>query len=120
MALELLDGVSVFSIVAEQFEDHVLEVAWQAISIHLLEVGFDLTGQEEVVEVLFLAGFLEGENALYDNEDDDSNAEQVNLGAVVGLSFFDLGCHVSHCASVRLEVVDAFVASETEIGNFQV
>ena len=120
MALELLDGVSVFSIVAKQLEDHVLEVFWEIISVDLLEVCFDLTGQEKVVEVLFFAGFLEGEDALYDNEDDDSHAEQVNLGAVVSLSFFNLGGHVSHGASVGLEVVDAFVASETEISNFQV
>ena len=79
-----------------------------------------MTGQEEVVEVLFLAGFLEGEDTLYDNEDNYANAEQVNLGSIVGLSLFDLGSHVSHGASVGLEVVDAFVASETEIGNFQI
>jgi len=79
-----------------------------------------LASQKEVVEVLLFAGFLEGENALYDNEDDYANAEQVNLGSIVGLSLLDLGSHVSHCASVRLEVVDAFVASETEIGNFQI
>jgi len=79
-----------------------------------------LTSQKEVVEVLLFAGFLEGEDALYDNEDDYANAKQVNLGSIVGLSLLDLGSHVSHGASVRLEVVDAFVASETEIGNFQI
>lgn len=79
-----------------------------------------MTGQEEVVEVLFLAGFLKGEDTLYDNEYDDSYAEQVNLSSIVCLSFFNFGSHIRHCASVGLEVIDAFVASETKIGNFQV
>ena len=102
MALEFLNGVSVFSVVAEQLEDHVLEVIWEAVSIYLLEVSVNLASKEKVVEVLLFAGFLEGEDALYDNEDDHANAEQVYLGSIVGFSLLDLGSHVSHGASVRL------------------
>jgi len=120
VALQLSHSVSVLAFVAEQLQNHVLEVGGEAGSVDFLEVGFDLTGQKEVVEVLFLAGLLEGENALYDNKYDNSHAEKVNLGAVVSLSLLDLRGHVSHGASVGLEVVDAFVAGETEIGNFQV
>jgi len=79
-----------------------------------------LTGQEKVVEVLFFAGFFEGENSLYDNEDDDSDAKQIDLGAIISLSFLDFWRHIRHRASVGLEVVDAFVARETEISNFQI
>jgi len=120
VALELRDSVSVFAIVSEQLENHVLEVFGEAGSVDFLEVGFYLTGQKEVVEVLLLAGLLEGENSLYDNKYDNSHAEKVNLGAVVSLAFLDFGGHVSHGASVGLEVVNAFVASETEIGDFQI
>jgi hypothetical protein len=120
VTLELLDSVSVFAFVAEQLEDHVLEVCWETSSIHFFEVGFDLTGQKEVVEVLFLASFLEGEDTLHDDKYDDSHAEQVNLSSIVCFSFFNFRGHIRHCASVRLEVIDAFVASKTEIGNFQV
>jgi hypothetical protein len=79
-----------------------------------------LTGQKEVVELLFLESFLEGEDSLYDDKYDDSHAEQVNLGSIVCFSFFNFRGHIRHCASVGLEVVYAFVASLTEIGNFQV
>ena len=79
-----------------------------------------MASKEKVVEVLLFAGFLEGEDALYDNEDDHANAEQVYLSSIVGLSLLDLGSHVSHGASVRLKVVNAFVASETKICNFQI
>jgi len=79
-----------------------------------------LTGKEQVVEVLLFAGLLEWEDALNDNEDDDANGEEVDLSAVVGLALLDFGCHVGHCASVALELVDALVAGETKVGDFQV
>jgi hypothetical protein len=34
-----------------------------------------LTGQEQVVEVLFFAGLFEWEDALYDNEDNHADGE---------------------------------------------
>lgn len=75
VSLELIDCVAVRPIVAKELENHVLEVSREASAIDLLEVGFDLTGQEQVVEILFLAGFFEWEDALYDNEDDDTDGE---------------------------------------------
>jgi hypothetical protein len=75
VSLELVDCVAVTSIVAKELENHVLEVSREASAIDLLEVGFNLTGQEQVVEILFLAGLFEWEDALYDNEDDDTDGE---------------------------------------------
>lgn len=66
------------------------------------EVGIDLASEEEVVEVFFLSGFLEGEDSLDNNEQDYAHREQIDLSAFVGLSFFNLGSHVSHRATVRL------------------
>lgn len=120
VSLQLLDVVAVFTVVAEELQDHVLEVGAEASAVDLFEVGVNLTGQEQVVEVLLLAGLLEGENALDNNEHDDTHAEKINLSTVIRFSFFDFGGHIRHRATVRLEVVDAFVASETEICNFQV
>jgi len=42
------------------------------------------------------------------------------LGAVVGLALLDLRGHVGHGASVGLQVLDALVASESEVSHFQV
>jgi len=75
VALEFFHSVSVFAVVAKQFEDHVLKIGWQASSVDLFEIGFNLTGQEEVVEVLFLARLLEWEDALNDNEHNNANTE---------------------------------------------
>ena len=62
----MVDCVAVASIVAKELEDHVLEVCGETRAIDLLEIGFNLAGQEQVVEILFLAGLLEWEDALYD------------------------------------------------------
>jgi len=75
VCLQLVDGVAVAAVVAEELEDHVLEVSAEPSAIYLLEVGFNLTGQEQVVEILFFARLLEWEDALYDNEDDDTDRE---------------------------------------------
>jgi hypothetical protein len=90
------------------------------LTVHLLEVGVDLSRQQQVVEVLLLAGFLEGENALDNDEEDDSDREEVDLGAFVDFSFLNLGSHVRHGATVRLEGIDALVAGKAEIGDFEV
>lgn len=118
MALELLHGVALVSIVAEKASDEVLEVSREPITVDLLEVGVHLSSHEEVVEELFLACLLERENTLYDNEKDDSHREEVHLSAVVGFAFLDFRSHVGHGATVGLQVLDALVASETEVSNF--
>jgi len=75
VGLELLHGVAVLAVVREELEDHILEVVGQPGAIDLLEVGLNLTGQEQVVEVFFFAGLFEWEDALYDNEDNDADGE---------------------------------------------
>jgi len=120
VSLELVHGVAVLAVVREELEDHVLEVGGQAGAVYLLEVGLDLTGQEQVVEVLLFARLLEGEDALDDDKDDYADGEEVDLGAVVGFALLDLGCHVGHGATVGLELINAFVASKAEVSNLQV
>ena len=71
MALELLDGVALGAVVAEQASNEVLEVSREAIAVHLLEVRVNLAGHEQVEEELLLASLLERENALNDNKEDD-------------------------------------------------
>ena len=120
MSLQLLDSVAIAAIVAKEFEDHVLEVRWETGAVDLLEIGFNLTSQEQVVEVLFLAGLLEWENALNDNEDDDSDGEKVNLSAVICFPLLDFWGHIGHCATVTFELVNTLVASKAKISDFQV
>jgi hypothetical protein len=42
------------------------------------------------------------------------------LSTIVGFALLNFRSHVGHGASVRLEWVDAFVASESEVSNLQV
>ena len=42
------------------------------------------------------------------------------MSSLVSLAFFDLRRHVGHGAAVRLQSIDALVASESKVGNFQV
>lgn len=84
------------------------------------EVGVDLAGEQQIVEVFFFAGFLEGEDALHNDEQDYAHREQINLSSFVGLSFFNLWSHVSHRATVGFKTVDALVAGKPEVGNLEV
>lgn len=117
---DLVDGWSLRSIVREQSKDEVLELDGEISGVCLVEVEVVLVGGKQVVEVLVGASFLKGEYSLDDDEKDDSEREQVDFGAGVLFSFFDLGGHVGEGAPVALEVVDVLVASETEISNLQV
>ena len=85
-----------------------------------MEVGVGLTLEKQVVEIFFLAGFFEGENALHNNEEDDSDGEHVDILTLVLLAFLDLGCHVGHGSAVGLKSINVLVASESEVGKFQV
>lgn len=118
MALEFLHSVALASIVAEKASDEVLEVSREPVTVDFLEVGIYLSGHEEVVEELFLACLLERENTLYDDEKDDGHREKVDLSTIVGLAFLDFRGHVGHRSTVRLQVFDALVTSETEVSNF--
>lgn len=90
------------------------------MTIDFSEVGIDLTSEQQVVEILFLASLLERENALHDYEQDYTHREQIDLGAFISFAFFNLRCHVSHCTSVRLQTVDALVAGKSEVSDLKV
>ena len=117
---DLLNGGSLVALIAEELEDEVLEVLAESLSVHLLEVDIGLALEEQVVEVFLLSCLLEWEDALDNDEDDNSNGEHVDLLSLVGLVFLDFWGHVGHCSSVAGKVVNALVASETEISNLEV
>ena len=70
---DLLDVGSEVAVVAEELEDEVLEVGAEASAVHLLEVSVVLVLEQQVVEVFLLAGLLEGEDALDNDEQNDAN-----------------------------------------------
>lgn len=117
---ELLARSSVVTVEGEEVEDEVLELLREAGAVNLLEVGIGLALEKQVVEVLFLAGLLEGEDALDDDEEDDSDGEHVNIGSLVLLAQLDLGSHVGHGTTVRVECIDVLVAGEAEVGDLEV
>ena len=73
MVLDLLDSWSLLTVVAEKSEDQVLEIFRKSSSVNLLEVSIVASLEEEVVEVLFLAGLLEWEDSLNNDENYDTN-----------------------------------------------
>ena len=115
--IDLRSGVA---LIGEKLEDQVLELLAQSAAVHLLEVGVGLPLEDQVVEVFFLAGLFEWENALHNDEKDDSDREHVDVSALVLLALLDLGCHVGHSATVGLESVDVLVAGEAEVGQLEV
>lgn len=120
MLFDLLEGEAGLRVVREEAEDQVLELLAEASAVRLLEVGVNFALKEKAVEVLFFAGLFEGENALHDDEEDDSNAEHIDLSALVLLALLDLGCHVGHGTAVGVKVVYVLVNSEAEVGKLQV
>ena len=120
VGLDLLEGEAGLRVVREEAEDEVLEVLAEASAVHLLEVGVDLALDKEVVEVLFFAGLLEREDALNNDEEDDSDGEHVNLSALVLLALLDLRCHVGHGATIGVEVINVLVAGKAEVSELQV
>jgi len=90
------------------------------VAVDFLEVRVCLSSAEQVVEVLFSACLLEGEDALDYDEKDDSKREQINLGPFVDFSFFYLGSHVGHGSAVAFEAIYVLVAGEPEVSDFQV
>ena len=120
VAAQLVDGGPFICVVAEEREDEVLKFSREAFAVDLLEVVVVLATHDQVVEVLFSARLLEGEDALHDDKQDHAHREQVDLGALVGLALLDLRGHVGHGAAVRLEAVDVLVAGEAEVGDFDV
>ena len=120
MSSDLVNVGAKVAIVAEELKDEILEFATETCAVDFLEVSVVLALKEQVVEVFLLAGLLEGENALHNDEKNDSNGEHVDVLALVHLALLDLGGHVRHGATVTVERVDVLVARETEIGQFEV
>lgn len=120
MSSDLVNVGAKVAIVAEELEDEILEFATEACAVDFLEVSVVLALEKQVVEVFLLAGLLEGEDALHDNEENDSNGEHVDVLTLVRLALLDLGGHVCHRATVAVELVDVLVARETEVGQFEV
>ena len=114
---DLLEGHATLGVVREEAKDEVLEVLAKTSAVDLLEVGIDLALAEEVVEVLFLAGLLEREDALNDDEEDDSDGEHVDLLALVLLVLLDFGCHVGHGAAVGVESINVLVAGKAKVSE---
>ena len=98
---DLLYGWALSSIVREELQDEVLEVFREIGAIDLGEVSVGLTRKEQVVEIFFLAGLLEWEDTLHDDEEDDSDGEHIDLLTGVSLALLDLRGHVGHGTSVR-------------------
>jgi len=65
---DLFDIGAEVAVVAEELEDEILEVAAETCAVDFLEVSVVLALKEQVVEVFLLAGLLEGEDALHDDE----------------------------------------------------
>lgn len=120
MGLNLLNGRAFVPVVSEEAQDEALKLRSESLAIDLGEVGVDLSRQEQVVEVLFLACFLEGKDALHNDEQDYAHGEQIDLRPFVHLSFFNLGSHVGHRPTVRLQRIDALVACEPEVCKLEV
>jgi len=69
---DLLNGGSLVALIAEELENEVLEVLTESLSVYLLEVDIGLALEEQVVEVFLLSCLLEWEDALDNDEEDDS------------------------------------------------
>lgn len=42
------------------------------------------------------------------------------MSAIIGFSFFDFWCHIGHGSSVRLELVDFLVGSESKVSDLEI
>ena len=78
------------------------------------------TIHEQPVKVFLPPSLFEREDALYDNKEDHTQGEEVNLRPLVCFALLDLRCHIRHRSSIGLQCVDALVASEAEVGHLEV
>jgi len=69
----LVDLGAKVAVVTEELKDEVLEFSTKTSAVDLLEVSVVLALEEQVIEVFLLAGLLEGEDALHDNKEDDTD-----------------------------------------------
>ena len=120
VVLNLLDSWSLGWVIAEHLEDQIFEFLGEALAADLVPVLLELALEDQVVEVLVLLGFLEWEDTLHDNEEDDAGGEHIDLLSVVGLALLDFWSHVGHGASVGIELVDFLVGGEAEVRDLEV
>ena len=120
MLFYLINSWSFFWIIREYWQNKIFEVFTKVLAINFLPVLLYLPCAYQVVEVLFRACFLEREYALDNNEKDDAKRKQINLSALVDLTFFDLGCHVSHGSAVAVKAIYVFVAGKSKISKFDI
>ena len=118
MLAHLLNGGAALGVVAEESADQILEVVAEAGASDVREVGVDLAIAEKLVEVILLTSLLEGEHALDNDKEDDSDREHVDLLSLVLLALNDLRSHVGAC--VTLKLVDSLVAATSEVCELQV
>lgn len=71
----LLKSRTLLGVIAEEREYKILEFSAEILAANFGEVGIGLWSHEKVVEVLFRARFLEGEYALHDDEEYNSEGE---------------------------------------------
>jgi len=117
---DLCNSWSIFSFVAEHLDNEILKFIRQVLSSGLLPVSGIVTVQKQIVEVLILLGLLKWENTLNNDEKNDSSGKHVDLTTIIGFIFFNFGCHVSHSASVRLQIMDFSESGESEICHLQI
>jgi hypothetical protein len=120
MSSDLCNGGSGLAFVAEESQDEILERFGQVLTTGLLPVSGVVALKKQIVEILILLGLLEWEDALDNDEQDDTSGEHVDLSTVVGLALLDLRSHVGHRASVRLQIVDFSEGGKAKIGDLQV
>lgn len=72
---ELLHRWSRVAVIAKKFEDEILEGWAQAMAVNLCKISVDFALHKQLVKEFLLAGLLEWEDALHDDEKDDTEGE---------------------------------------------
>ena len=120
MFADHLESWALAAVILEDGKDQILEIVGQILTADFLPVLVELLRVYQIVEVLISFGFLEREDALDNDEQDDAHAEDVNLATIIRLSFLDLGSHVRHGAAVRRQLGDLFEGRKAEVSDLEV
>lgn len=119
MTFQLFKGWSLGAVLAKHFQNQIFEFGRKVLTTCFLPVSIGVSFQKEAVEVLIFLGFFEREYALHDDEQDNSGRKDVDLFAIVLLSFFDFWCHVCHGSSIGFEIMNFLESSKAKICHFQ-
>jgi len=120
VVLDLLNSWSLGWVIAEHFEDQIFEVVGEALAADLVPVLFELALEDQVVEILVFLGFFEWEDALDDNEEDDTGGEHIDLLSVISFALLNFWSHVGHSTSVGIKLVDFLVGGEAKVCYLEV